>query len=121
VTGEAFKDLRRGIGSSLLGLDEWNTLEEICGEDAMHLELMAKLLDTERQYHVKSYRTGIFQSLEKCFESSSRSKDEAIENAHFKRDLKTAVEEKDTDKVKQLTWASLKFSTDESAVDEEEE
>ncbi|MGB3402667.1 MAG: DNA phosphorothioation system sulfurtransferase DndC [Microcoleaceae cyanobacterium] len=121
VTGEEFKDLRRGIGSSLLGLDEWNTLEEICGEDAMHLELMAKLLDTERQYHVKSYRAGIFQSLEKCFESSSRSKEEAIENAHFKRDLKTAVEEKDTDKVKQLTWASLKFTSDNSTVDEEEE
>ncbi|MGB3535891.1 MAG: DNA phosphorothioation system sulfurtransferase DndC [Microcoleaceae cyanobacterium] len=121
VTGEEFKDLRRGIGSSLLGLDEWNTLEEICGEDAMHLELMAKLLDTERQYHVKSYRAGIFQSLEKCFESSSRSKEDAIKNAHFKRDLKTAVEEKDTDKVKQLTWASLKFTSDNSAVDEEEE
>ena len=121
VTGEEFKDLRRGIGSSLLGLDEWNTLEEICGEDAMHLELMAKLLDTERQYHVKSYRTGIFQSLEKCFESSSRSKKDAIDNARLKRDLKTAVEEKDTDKVKQLTWANIKNSADNSTEFEEEE
>ena len=28
-------------------------LEEICEGDAMHLELMAKLLDTERQYRKK--------------------------------------------------------------------
>jgi DNA sulfur modification protein DndC len=76
----------------------------------MHLELMAKLLDTERQYHTKSRRVGIYESLEKCFETSSRSKEEAIENAHLKRDLKTAVNEQDAEKVKQLTWANIKFA-----------
>jgi DNA sulfur modification protein DndC len=110
VTGETFQDDRPGANTSLLGSDEWDVLEEICGEDAMHLELMAKLLDTERQYYTKSYRTGIYNNLEKCFESSSRSKDEAIENAHLKRDLKTAASEGDIKKVKQLTWANLKFS-----------
>jgi DNA sulfur modification protein DndC len=76
----------------------------------MHLELMAKLLDTERQYYTKSHRVGIYNNLEKCFESSSRSKDEAIENAHLKRDLKTAATEGDTSKIKQLSWANIKFS-----------
>jgi len=109
VTGETFRDNRLGATNHVLGSDEWGVLEELC-EDEMHLELMAKLLDTERQYHTKSRRSGIYQSLEKCFETSSRSKEEAIENAHLKRDLKTAVEEKDTEKVKQLTWANIKFS-----------
>ena len=111
VTGEPFYDPRIGAGNSLLGSDEWNVLEEVCGDDAMHLELMAKLLDTERQYYTKSRRVGIYDTLEKCFETSSRSKDEAIENAHQKRDLKNAVDEGDVNKVQQLTWADLKFST----------
>ena len=110
VTGEPFHDTRLGAGNHILGSDEWSVLEEICDDDEMHLELMAKLLDTERQYHTKSRRVGIYESLEKCFETSSRSKEEAIENAHLKRDLKTAVNEYDTEKVKQLTWANIKFA-----------
>jgi DNA sulfur modification protein DndC len=107
--GETFKDVRVGADEHLLGADEWNVLEELCADDAMHLELMAKLLDTERQYHLKSHRVGIYSNLEKCFETSSRSKDEAIAIAHMKRDLKTAADEGDTSKVKQLSWANLKF------------
>ena len=113
VTGEPFRDLRPGAGSSLLGTDEWNVLEEICGDDSMHLELMAKLLDTERQYHTKSRRVGIYETLEKCFETSSRSKEKAIENAYLKRDFKTASETGDVNKVKQLSWSSIKFPSQE--------
>lgn len=109
VTGEDFHDIRLGAGNSLLGSDEWTVLEEICDEDAMHLELMSRLLDTERQYYTKSRRVGIYEDLEKCFTTSSRSKEEAIENAHLKRDLKNAAGEGDVAKVKQLTWADLKF------------
>ncbi|GAA6623605.1 DNA phosphorothioation system sulfurtransferase DndC [Scytonema sp. NUACC26] len=103
VTGEPFKDPRPGAGMSLLGSDEWAVLEEICGEDAMHLELMANLLDTERQYRKRTRRVGIFDTLEKCFETSSRSQDEAVRNAHLKRDLKEAVVDGDVAKIKQLT------------------
>ncbi|OKH36823.1 sulfurtransferase DndC [[Phormidium ambiguum] IAM M-71] len=91
VTGEPFKDTRPGAERSLLGSDEWTVLEEIC-EDQMHLELMAKLLDTERQYYTKTRRTGIYDTIEKSFESSSRPKEEAIENAHYQRNLKNTVE-----------------------------
>ncbi|MFO5494217.1 MAG: DNA phosphorothioation system sulfurtransferase DndC, partial [Cuspidothrix sp.] len=91
VTGEAFKDPRPGSDYSLLGSDEWEVLEEICDGDAMQLELMAKLLDTERQFKKKTRRVGIFESLEKCFDTSSRSQEEAIKNAHLKRDLREAA------------------------------
>jgi DNA sulfur modification protein DndC len=80
-------------------------IEEICSEDKMHLELMAKLLDTERQYYTKPRRTGIYADLDKCFETSSRSKEEAIGNAHYQRNLKKAVEDikaNPTEKIQQF-------------------
>jgi DNA sulfur modification protein DndC len=109
VTGEVFRDPRPGADSSLLGADEWAVLEELCDDDAMHLELMAKLLDTERQYKTMASRSGIYNKLEKCFETSSRTPTEAIANAHYKRDLKDAAGKGNVEAVKQLTWADLKF------------
>jgi DNA sulfur modification protein DndC len=122
VTGETFVDSRVGADENLLGSDEWGILEEIC-DDEMHMELMSKLLDTERQFYTKSRRVGIYESLEKCFDSSSRSKEEAIENAHDKRDLKTAAVEGNVKTVKkkikelaekkqprQLSWGEIKFA-----------
>ncbi|WP_377473202.1 MAG: DNA phosphorothioation system sulfurtransferase DndC [Microcoleus anatoxicus] len=91
VTGQPFEDSRPAAERKLLGSDEWTVLEEMC-EDKMHLELMAKLLDTERQYYTKTRRHGIYGDLDKCFETSSRSKEEAIGNAHYQRNLKNAVE-----------------------------
>lgn len=110
ATGQIFRDPRPGAEQSLLGSDEWSVLEDLCNQDPMHLELMAKLLDTERQYAVMGRRAGIYEALEKCFETSSRSKEDAIQHAHQKRDLKQAVEAQDVDKIKQITtWADLKF------------
>ncbi|MDB9523456.1 DNA phosphorothioation system sulfurtransferase DndC [Dolichospermum circinale CS-1225] len=127
VTGEVFKDPRPGADQSILGSDEWGVLEEICEGDGMHLELMARLLDTERQFKKKTRRVGIYESLEKCFDTSSRSPEVAIRNAHLKRDLRQAALEGDVatvrEKVKQLTlrdtpnkedskpqtWANFKY------------
>ena len=92
VTGERFEDSRPDAERKLLGSDEWTVLEEMC-DDKMHLELMAKLLDTERQYYTKPRRTGVYGDLDKCFETSSRSQEEAIGNAHYQRNLKKAVED----------------------------
>ncbi|GJD16140.1 hypothetical protein RIVM261_010960 [Rivularia sp. IAM M-261] len=124
VTGEDFKDPRPGAGYSLLGSDEWEVLEELCGDDAMHLELMAKLLDTEYQYRKRGRRVGIYDALEKCFDTSSRSQEDAIKNAHLKRDLREAVSEGNVAKVKQLTLgdallaeANQEESTNDSATD----
>ncbi|MGL4883906.1 MAG: DNA phosphorothioation system sulfurtransferase DndC, partial [Waterburya sp.] len=99
VTGEVFKDIRLGADEKLLGSDEWEILEEICA-DEMQLELMSKLLDTERQFYLKNRRIGIYDSLAKCFDTSSRNKEEAIANAHQKYDLKTAAEQGDVEAVK---------------------
>ncbi|MEL6164997.1 MAG: DNA phosphorothioation system sulfurtransferase DndC, partial [Cyanobacteria bacterium J06628_3] len=66
------------------------------------------------QYRKKSRRVGIYDALEKCFETSSRTQEDAIKNAHFKRDLKDAANKGDIDKVKQLTLGDV---TAEKAVE----
>ena len=126
ITGEIFRDPRPVAGNSLLGIDEWSILEEIC-EEPMHLELMTRLLDTERQYHTMSRRTGIIDTLEQCFETTSRSREEAMDNAYYDRELKDAAQKGHVEMIKQLTlenspgcehslsetrtlsWAELKF------------
>lgn len=123
VMGEEFKDTRLRDQRMVLGPEEWEILAEICG-DQMYLELMSKLLDTERQFFTKSRRVGIIQELERCFDTSSRNKEEAIANAHQKRNLKQAIQETDFDKIKRIiegekiedqpkiqeqTWGMLKF------------
>ncbi|AFZ23643.1 putative sulfurtransferase DndC [Cylindrospermum stagnale PCC 7417] len=111
ATGEKFKDPRPGADYSLLGRDEWMVLEEVCEGDAMHLELMAKLLDTEHQFRKKTRRVGIYDKLENCFDTSSRSQQDAINNAHLKRDLREAISEGDVakfkEKFKQLTFGDV--------------
>jgi DNA sulfur modification protein DndC len=123
VTGEVFKDIRLGAEEKLLGNDEWEILEEICN-DEMHLELMSKLLDTERQFYLRNRRIGIYDSLSKCFDSSSRSKEEAIANAHQKYDLKTAAEQGDVEavktKIEELTKAKSNSTVDEDNNQSEE-
>lgn len=122
MTGETFQDPRPGADHSLLGIDEWELLSEICGDDPMQLELLAKLMDTERQYHLKGNRKGIYEALEKCFNASSRDKQEALDNAYFKRDLREKAKTGDVDEMRKLldkqeetlptpTWASIKFKT----------
>ncbi|HIK12143.1 MAG TPA: DNA phosphorothioation system sulfurtransferase DndC [Oscillatoriaceae cyanobacterium M33_DOE_052] len=120
VTGEKFIDpLGEGIHSTL-GSDEWQILADICAEDTMHLELMTRLLDTERQYKARTRRTGIYDELERWFDTSSRSKEEAIDNAHYQRNLKDAVTEGNMEKVREmvddesepkphLSWGDVKF------------
>ena len=124
VTGEEFQDMRKGANENkILGDDEWEVLQEVCNDDVMHLELMTKLLDTERQFYTKARRVGIYESLTKCFDSSSRSREEAIAKAHDNKDIMDAAVKRDVETVKkkmqelakpkqpqQLTWGAIKFA-----------
>jgi DNA sulfur modification protein DndC len=60
-----------------------------------------------------SRRIGLYEALEKCFETSSHSESEAIEKALNQRHLKKAASEGDVETVKQFTsWANIKFKSD---------
>ena len=89
----------------------------------MHFELMTRLLSTERKFQTMSRRVGIIDALGKHFDTSSRVKEEAIDNAHLDWNIKKAAKAGDVETVKQLTngaasstenqppssWANLKF------------
>ncbi len=102
VIGEAFVDQRPQGDRTLLGIDEWSVLEEVTSNDPMELELLAKLLNTERHYQNKSNRLGIYDALEKCFKTSSRPQEDAIQQAHYRRAISSAVQEGDAAKVREL-------------------
>ena len=104
ITGQIFPDpLPTAAQPSHLGPDEWSLLTELCAHDPMHLELVTKLLHTEHQYQRLSRRSGILKDLEKCFDTSARTKDQAIAAAHQTRDLKQAAAQGDTATIRQLT------------------
>ena len=110
-----FVDPRLGADNSLLGSEEWQILEQLCQDDPMHLELMTRLLDVERQFFTKVRRVGIYQALEKCFETSSRSKDEAIANARLIQEIKHAAKSGDVKSLQQkLSWGEVKFAQSEA-------
>jgi DNA sulfur modification protein DndC len=76
-------------------------LEEIC-DDAMQFELIARLLDTERQYQTMSRRKGVIEALEKPFDTSSRSRDEAMDYARRRRRVQQAATSGEVDTIKQF-------------------
>ncbi|MEP0885257.1 DNA phosphorothioation system sulfurtransferase DndC [Microcoleus sp. FACHB-SPT15] len=115
VTGEFFLDPRLNAGNAYLGVDEWSILTELC-EDSMHLELMNRLLDTERQFQTMSRRVGLYEKLDKCCEINFDSKDEALLNAHRTRNLKQAATQGDVDTIRQLTTDKAKPSNPTNAI-----
>lgn len=90
----------------LLDRDAWEALEEVA-DDPHQLELISHLLGVEDAHRPK--RHGVYGDLKQCFEKRSRSKEEAISNAHLARDMKAAAENGDTESIRQLSWADLKF------------
>lgn len=62
-------------------------------------------------FFTKVRRVGIYQALEKCFETSSRSQEDAIANAKYIQEVKEAAKSGDVKTLQQkLTWGSLKFT-----------
>lgn len=108
VTGRHFQDPRPNAGNNALGPDEWQLLEEVCGDDLMHFELLSKLLSSENSFHLKNRRSGILDALEECFDSSSRNEMEAIQSAKEHRSIREAVELGDAEAVKSLLIGSEK-------------
>jgi DNA sulfur modification protein DndC len=101
TTGEPFNDPRQGAGNHHLGSDEWNLLAELT-DDPIHLERLARLLDTERQYLTLSRRKGILDDLDRILTTSSLPQEEALASAKRKRNLKEAAKEGDIETVRQF-------------------
>ncbi|RZM79141.1 hypothetical protein [Leptolyngbya iicbica] len=111
--------------------DAWAILQDLSDNDPLYLELLAKLLDTERKYQTMSRRTGVYKDLAACFETSALPRAAAIQQAETIREMKQAqggnrskskkkgqdnkrkAEEPDNDSIDvaafQSAWSRLKF------------
>jgi DNA sulfur modification protein DndC len=75
-----------------LGRDELELLEEICGDDRIHYEMVRELLDVERRHRAMVRRAGLFEHLERGLQRGFYTdKDDAIERARMRRDLLDAA------------------------------
>lgn len=75
-----------------LGRDELELLEDICGEDRIHYEMVRELLDVERRHRAMVRRAGLFEQLERGLKRGFYADaDDAIERARMRRDLLDAA------------------------------
>ena len=115
VTEEAFLDVRPNAGNVHLGTDEWSILNGLCDGDSMQLELITKLLDTERQYQTMSRRVGVIDALEKCFDQNSRGSEDALSHAKLSRKITKTAQDGDVDVLRQLTQ---ELNSEDNSVEE---
>ena len=93
VTGEAYPG-ESIDDTQVLGADALDALREICGEDALHFELVRDLLEVERTHRTMTRRVGLYDELEKCFRRSGfESQEEAVDQARRVRETKQAIDE----------------------------
>lgn len=89
----------RDLDTSLpLGREELELLEQLCGEDRIHYEMVRELLDVERRHRAMVRRAGLFDQLERALKRGFYTdQDDAIERARMHRDLKDAATKPATD------------------------
>jgi len=95
ATGEEYPDGAID-DNSLFGKEEMALLEQVCGKDRLHYELIRELLDIERSYRTMTRRAGLYDALERAFRKGFfESKDDAIERAQIRRDRLEAAQRGD--------------------------
>lgn len=96
VTGEDFDD--DSIYPTGVGKSTYDLLKKMCGEDAIHYEMMRDLINTEHRYRAMSRRAGLFEELEKNIKRSfyddiADAKELAAKKSGAKSKIKAAREE----------------------------
>ena len=92
IRGEPFS-YQEDLFGSIFGRDEWEILQEICGDDPIYLELQSSLLDTEQHAIAFALRRGILDELEalirRCY---YRDEADAIEFSNQRSERKRNLE-----------------------------
>ena len=85
VTGKPF--VFKSEDGVALGAIEWEVLKELSAGDELHLELIARLMGTEREFNTMGKRRGIY-GFEHCFEVAGfANRAEAIQEAQDRRKI----------------------------------
>ncbi len=89
--GERFPDGRLD-DNAIFGAEELAILKELCGEDALHYELVRELLHIEQRFRTMARRSGLYDALEKAFSRGSYSDaQDALDRALRRRDSLAAA------------------------------
>jgi len=95
ATGDDFPGAK---GTLSLSAEMLASLRELCGDDALHYEMMRDLIATEQKYATMSRRKGLLEELDKSIKRSFyRDRDDAIEFARGKAALYGGNESTDGD------------------------
>jgi DNA sulfur modification protein DndC len=79
ATGDDFPGAK---GTLSLGTEMLASLSELCGDDALHYEMMRDLIATEQKFATMTRRKGLLEELDKAIKRSFyRDRDDAIEFA----------------------------------------
>jgi DNA sulfur modification protein DndC len=106
ITGEPFP--KPDSDDQLLGVEDWQILQDLCEGDEMLFQLQADLLDVERQFRGMSRRAGVYDALMKRLKAGQfkdeeeaiqikRSEKERLESALSSLDPIDVVEDVDDD------------------------
>ena len=91
LTGEAFP--KPVADDQLLGIEDWQILQELCDGDEVLFQLQADLLDVERQYRGMSRRAGVYDALMKRFKAGQfKNEEEALEIKRSEKERLEAAE-----------------------------
>jgi DNA sulfur modification protein DndC len=85
ATGQEFP----GASSHMnVSAEIFSSLAEICGDDALHYEMMRDLIATERRFATMAKRVGLFEEIDRAIKRSFyRDRDDAIGFARERRGL----------------------------------
>ena len=83
-------DLPAGdLTSTVLGPEEWQVLADVCGEDRLLFDVVARLLSIEERHRTKARRIGIYKEIESVLRTRGfHSRQEAVEDARQRGERK---------------------------------
>lgn len=85
ATGEPFPG-RKLDDNRIFGTTELEILQDVCGNDELHYQLMRELLSVEKKYKSMLRRPGLFEAIDQAFRRHYyKNEDDAIELAASKR------------------------------------
>lgn len=103
VVGTPFQIL--DADDKLLDAEDWQVLQEVCGDGDDFFQLQMRMLDIERKYRSMSRRAGIFDDLEGCLKAAQfESEEEAVAIRRDEEDRRRlSTDEKTPDVGPQMT------------------
>lgn len=109
LIGEPFPDSQFD-GATPLDGEDLDELKGLCNGDRLQYEMLRDLLIVEHRFRTMARRNNLFSTLEDTIRKHFyKDKTDAVNRARKRQELKSALQERDTDKLKNLTEMSATY------------